>query len=135
MTSVWVTAIALILIITLFLRYLSKYENNEFKLHSFFLLPFGAFCQQGITYKASLFSTRCLIIFLFLTGLLLCNFYSSVLVSHLVDMKYESKVNTIEDLAESDLEIGLLNSTNIGNYLKVTNASVGGAPNNLPFAF
>lgn len=105
--------------ITHLLTLFSKWENKKFKIFSFFLLSLGAFCQQGNNYKVKLISTRCLFIFLFFTGTLLFNFYASVLVSHLVNMKYESNVNTMSDLIDSDLDVGFLNSSVISFILKV----------------
>lgn len=102
-----------------FLKIFSKWENNEFRNLPLFLLSFGAFCQQGNFCKTSLISTRCLITFLFLASILSYNFYTSVLVSHLVEVKYESSVNSIDELVESETPIGIFNSIAGRNFLNV----------------
>lgn len=119
--SVWMVLIFMIVIIGFLLSFFSKWETKEFKHLSLFLLSLAAFCQQGTNYKISLISTRFLITFLFIIGILSYNFYTSVLVSHLVNIKYESEVNSMDDLIVSGIPIGFYNSTVIRNYLDVNN--------------
>lgn len=94
-----------------------------------FLLSIGAFCQQGSNHKITLLSTRCLIIFLFLSSILTYNFYTSVLVSYLVNVKYESEVNNMDDLMDSDVSIGFADSHTMRYFLSVStmciNISIG----------
>lgn len=123
-SAVWIAFIVLIFIITNLLHFFSKYECHEFKLISSFLLSFGAFCQQGTIHKINLISTRCLILFLFFAGTLTYNFYTSILVSHLVDVKYESSVNNMDDLIENDVSIGFFDSATVRNFLKVCRKSI-----------
>lgn len=80
----------------------------------------GTICQQGVIYKISLISTRCLVLFILIAGILTYNFHASDVVSRVVNMKYESDVKTTDDLIESDKSIGLLDSATIRNYLKVS---------------
>lgn len=119
-TSIWALIASLILIFFALLNFASKWENNDFKALSLFLLSFGAFCQQSASNrKISLISTQYLIFFIFFTGTLLYNFYTSILVSHLVNIKHELSVNSLDDLIESDARVGFMNSNVVRNYLNV----------------
>lgn len=51
---------------------------------------------------------------------MLYSFYTSVLVSHLVNVKYESSINSVDNLIDSQLDIGFLNTTIIRNLLRVS---------------
>lgn len=118
--SVWICFAIIIIIIASLLLYVSKWENNEFKMVSQFLLALGAFCQQGWNHNIQLLSTRCLLICLFIAGVLSYNFYTSVLVSYLVNIKYESDINSIDDLMDDDVSIGFADSYTVRYFLSVS---------------
>lgn len=117
--NIWLLIVIFTMAVTILLNFLSRWESNRFKTSSLFLISFGAFCQQGTNHKITLISTRLLILFLFFNGLLANNFYTSELVSHLVNMKYESNIKDMNELIKSDIPIGFFNSTLIRNYIHV----------------
>lgn len=86
---------------------------------SSFLVSFGALCQQGMCLKIKWSSTRCIFICLFLMNMIVCYFYTSKLVSTLVEIKPETNIENIEDLANSDLPIGISDATITRTYLNV----------------
>lgn len=110
----------LIGILAILFKIFAKYEANDFKIISFFLLSLGVFCQQGTSYNITLTSIRCLFIFILFAGILIYNFYTSVLVSHLVNIKYKSSINSIDDLTDSQLDIGFQNISLNKNFFRVS---------------
>lgn len=122
-SSVWLSFVLLILAFSCLLRYIFKYEGGELETVSTFLLAFGAFCQQGINTPISMNSTRCLIVFMFISSVLTYNFYTSVLVSTLVETKRETNIKTKEDLVSNNIPIAFFDSTLIRGFLNVSVSS------------
>lgn len=117
---VWTSIIILIVLISLSLRLISSCRSNEFHHVSAVFISFGAFCLQGTNEHISRPSSRCVIIFLLIASLLIHNFYTSVLVSILVEVDYKTNVTNLNELADSDIEIGILNTTVVKNLMKMT---------------
>lgn len=59
----------------------------------------------GVDFTPSFYSGRCLFITLFLFSTLVYNFYTSILVSTLIRSMPENHINTLQDLAESKLDV------------------------------
>lgn len=117
--TVWYIISLLILLFTFVLKLSFRRESNAVKDVSTLLISVGAFCQQSIHIKASTVSSRSLILCLIISSFLLYNFYTSQLVSMLVESKHETDIKTIVDLAESDVSIGFLESVPIRFLLSV----------------
>lgn len=116
---VWMMYLVLIVVFGSLARITFKYE--AITLHSVctFLMAFGAFCQQGIYGNVSLVSSRTLIACMLFSSLLIYNYYTSTLVSTLVETKHETNIKTLNDLIDSDLPVGFLNSTAVHFLLNV----------------
>lgn len=117
--TVWVAIIVLILSFSCILRLILAWHRHELRSASAFVLTFGAVCQQGFHSRAFSNSIRCLVIFLFVSGLLLYNFYTSVLVSTIVETRSKTPIKSREDLAESNVPVGFQNSGLVRNYMNV----------------
>lgn len=119
--SVWMSYILLFFTFTAFLNFLVKLDSKKEDLRNLspFMLTFGAFCQQGMSNKVSLKSMRCVIICLFLTSMLMYYFYTSMLVSSLVEIRPETNIKNKDDLAKSSIPIGFLDSTLVRGFIKV----------------
>lgn len=119
--SIWIILFLIILLFSYLLKILFKYEQKELRSgsSSTAILSLGAFCQQSIGNKIIMNSTRILIIFLFVTSALVYNFYTSLLISALLDDKTDTSLKQINELTESNISIGFLNSTVLLNLLQV----------------
>lgn len=116
----WITFIIQITCFGFILKFLFKWENSYFDQNiSTHLLAFGILCQQGANARASLISSRTLIACMLLSSVLLYNFYTSMLVSMIVETRHETDIKTKEDLADSDIEIGFLDGIATRFFLKV----------------
>lgn len=73
----------------------------------------------GAHFTPSFLSGRCLFITLFLISTLVYNFYTSILVSTLIDSSPKNHINTLKDLANSKLEIGFDDAINTRDHLNV----------------
>lgn len=115
--TVWITFSILLIIFWFILKISFQYEKHN---ESTSLLCFGAFCQQ--TYSKNYFSisARCLIIFLFISSLLIHKFYTSNLISNLVETKRKPTITNKNDLARSNVPIGFCDLTTIKNFVKVS---------------
>lgn len=111
-SHIWISIIISIGIVAFSLKMILKLKNENKEEISPFLITFGIYCQQGFHGCVSAISIRCLIIFLYLSGMMVYNFYTSVLVSTLVESKYETNILSVLDLVKSDLSI-LLSNTNV----------------------
>ncbi|KAJ8963509.1 hypothetical protein NQ317_010574, partial [Molorchus minor] len=65
----------------------------------------GALCQQGMISTPHLFSGRIVMLFMFLFSLLIYQFYSASLVSHLL-MKPSTRIRTVKDILHSNMKVG-----------------------------
>lgn len=118
-TSIWIILVLIIIFITIAINFTFHYEKINLSILSSLILCLGIFSSQGIYLKISSISNRVLIISLFITGFMIRNFYTCGLVSFLVESKYESNIKTKDDLAESDLNIGFVDSIVIRHYISV----------------
>lgn len=64
-------------------------------------------------------SGRWLVLLAFIASIVICNFYASVMLSTLVGTKYEPQVTTLEQLANSDIPVGIHNASYVRNFLEV----------------
>lgn len=67
----------------------------------------GAFCQQGSAHVPSTISGRSVHILLHLAAVIIYNYYTSIVVSILIDSPSTSSIDTIPKLADSRMEIGI----------------------------
>lgn len=74
----------------------------------------------GSAMTPKLLSGRCLFIFLFLTSIMIYNYYTSVLLSSLVDSSDHNKIKTLTDLANSNLKIGFEDVAYTRSYINVS---------------
>lgn len=65
-------------------------------------------------------SGRCLFLVLFLTSLTVYTYYTSVFVSTLVKAGSKNKINSVTDLAESQLKVGLEDIPYMRGFLNVS---------------
>lgn len=117
--SVWIAIILLLCIIASILKLFSKQSRVDFKHMPTFILTFGVYCQQGVQNSISTNSARCLLIFLSASSILLYNFYTSVLVSTIIETRRESKITSKEDLARSNIPVAFQNAGQIKNFIRV----------------
>lgn len=101
------------------LSIIHKWKRHSQRDFSAFLLTFGAFCQQGMQHRIHLYSYHFSSMSFLISGLLVYNFYTSVLVSTIVDIRYDSVIKNKKDLLESNMPIGFHNSEVIQNFVKV----------------
>lgn len=67
------------------------------------------FRYLGAHLTPNFFSGRCLFITLLLLGIIVNNYYTSILLSTLIQTKPQNQIKTITDLANSNLDIGFDN--------------------------
>lgn len=131
-TSVWICLALAALIIGAALKFMLLWENKlkqikaEENLSLALLLgiSLGAFCQQGTALAPKLTSGRCVYIFLFLSSIIIYNYYTSVLVSTLVGSPMKTNIKNVDDLSDSELKIGFEDIPYMRGYLNVTEFNV-----------
>lgn len=82
------------------------FVNKVLIVIAFINLSLIAFNPTGAHFTPSMLSGRCMFLSLLILSLLIYNYYTSVLVSTLVQSSSKNKIKTLTDLAESDLDIG-----------------------------
>nr|CAI5819932.1 unnamed protein product [Callosobruchus analis] len=112
-TSIWIlTLVAAALMVTALklshtgekmAEHLGKSIENSWSL--FVINAVAAFCQQGLTAVPYFVSGRIIILNLFVFSLLIYQFYSASLVSHLL-IQPKSDIKTVSDILQSDMEVG-----------------------------
>lgn len=102
-----------------FSRYILDHEGARRGGISTFLLSVGTFCQQGAYGQVKMISSHTIICCMLFSSLLFYNFYTSILVSMLIEAKHETSINTIDDLIESNFLVRFLDSRAVGNHLRV----------------
>ncbi|CAK1542971.1 unnamed protein product [Leptosia nina] len=112
---VWVSIIWTLLLSTVVFYILSYWERRliggETCLHHEFLLAFSAFCQHILPLQANLCSRRiAYFIFIFSAYIIHC-FYTSNLLSHLVNDK--DRIMDLKDLSNSDYEFVIIKDMNL----------------------
>lgn len=108
--SIWICLLITIISFTISLKLISKLKIDDPKSIQT-LLILGVYCQQGFNTRFSSISIHCLITFLHLSGIVAFNFYTSNLVSTLVDSKFQFNINTLDDIANSDIPVGFDNTS------------------------
>lgn len=63
----------------------------------------------GAHLTPNFFSGRCIFIALFLLSIIINNYYTSILLSTLIQTAPQNQIKTIRDLANSNLDIGFDN--------------------------
>lgn len=116
---IWIALLLLTLLISCVLSILFKCDGGRYQIINSCMLSIGGFCQQGFNHSMTLTSTRFLVLALLIAGLLFYNFYTSVLVSTIVGIKYETDIRDIDDLISKNMSIGIQNSTVIRSLLQV----------------
>lgn len=131
---IWVGILASIALVSLFMKAIFDWERKLIKsvlkrclsIGYTFVVTFGAICQQGTQLSFRLLSGKFLVVFLLLGSIIIHNYYTSVLVSTLIKSTAETGMHTIWDLADSELRVGLNNSTLTKSVLEVLNWSENG---------
>lgn len=83
------------------------------------LSSLGAICQQGMSFALAWNASRILQVAFFFTGLVLYNYYTSLVVSELISFPKATKINSLKALGESNLELGAQNISYVHYYMKV----------------
>lgn len=119
--TVWLLILAIIVVYSFVLKIISRVEYSQIKLHTevTFLMILGAFCQQGNKLKFNLMAGRYSLLSLFLCGVLIHNFYTSVLIATLIQSMPETHINSLTDLANSKLSVGFFNNAYHKKFLEV----------------
>lgn len=120
MNIVWIAIFLSIIIFSAFFRFIiNKQERQNYRSASVIMLTFGAFCQQTVCYPISKNSLHSFIFILLIFCLMIHKYYTSMLFSIIVNPNYVTDIQNKEDLSNSDLPIGFLNTTSIRNFIKV----------------
>lgn len=117
---VWICSVVTFLLFGQMLKIFFNFDKTIKDEMSTHLITLGALCQQGAHISVDSLSSRCIIISLLFASLLLYNFYTSVSVSMIVQRKYETNIKTKEDLANSDVDVGFLDSFTMRFFLNVS---------------
>lgn len=114
LTEVWICILFSCIAIGIVLKIIYYYEN---KIRRVIFMPsmvlltvingIGAFCQQGSAHVPSTISGRSVHILLHLAAVIIYNYYTSIVVSILIDSPSTSSIDTIPKLADSRMEIGI----------------------------
>ncbi|VEN51411.1 unnamed protein product [Callosobruchus maculatus] len=112
-TSIWILTLvaAALMIIALKLshtgekmsKHLGKSMENSWSL--FVINAVAAFCQQGLTAVPYFLAGRIIILNLFVFSLIIYQFYSASLVSHLL-IQPRSDIKTVSDILQSNMKVG-----------------------------
>ncbi|KAI8116559.1 kainate 5, Glutamate receptor ionotropic [Lucilia cuprina] len=114
-TKVWImfgvilALAALFLWLTFYVEYYRMKPTTEFlpSLLTTCLISFGSACSQGSFLIPTSLGGRLGFISLLIISFLVNNYYTSVVVSTLLGSPVKSKIKTMGDLADSNLEVGL----------------------------
>lgn len=115
----WITIWIVIVAFSSILHKIQKASGFTSNYSLMILLCFGVFCQKSFPTKYLTRSIRYSIIFLFPTSFVIYNFYTSALVSTLVDIKPISSINDRHELENSDIPIGFCDLGRIKNVINV----------------
>lgn len=124
---IWLGILASIALVSLSMKAIFDWERKLIKsvlkrclsIGYTFVVTFGAICQQGTQLSFRLLSGKFLVVFLLLGSIVIHNYYTSVLVSTLIESTAEAGMHSIRDLADSELRVGLNNSTLTKSVLEV----------------
>ncbi|XP_052844505.1 ionotropic receptor 75a [Drosophila gunungcola] len=108
--GVWLTFALLLLLagILLWITFILE-RRKEWKpsLMTSCLLSFGAGCNQGAWFAPRSMGGRMAFFALMLTSFLMYNYYTSIVVSKLLGQPSKSSIRTLQQLADSSLEVGI----------------------------
>lgn len=120
-------AIALLLWLTFYLE--CNRMERRWRLHyvpsllNTFLISFGAACIQSSSLIPRSTGGRFAYFALFLISFIMYNYYTSVVVSSLLNSPVKSRIRTVQQLAESSLDVGLEPLSFTKSYLNVCTIS------------
>lgn len=103
----------------MFLRLITGIEKERLETLTSIITTIGIYCQQSIQYNMKINSTRCLLIFLFVSSVLIQSFYTSTVVSSTINSQRDSSLRTKEDLANSDIPIAFQGAAATKAFLMV----------------
>ncbi|KAG5900001.1 hypothetical protein JTB14_009087 [Gonioctena quinquepunctata] len=109
--SIWLCTLFSSLFVILLLRLAHMNEKKHIDKHTdtgwsyFVIYTVGAFCQQGMTVTPFSYSGRIIIMSLLILSLMIYQFYSASLVSHLL-MKPKTRIKSVEDILTSNMKVG-----------------------------
>nr|XP_015837359.1 PREDICTED: glutamate receptor ionotropic, delta-2-like isoform X3 [Tribolium castaneum] len=110
-TSIWLITGVLATASIVILKMVTTFERNRYHSTSetswslSFLFTLGALCQQGSPWVPKMACGRITAISIFLLSLIIYQFYSASIVSHLL-MKPTNKIRNLKDLTDSSLKVG-----------------------------
>lgn len=104
-TYIWIGLASVVILMSVLMRIILNYQSMKSSNTSTFITTFGAFCLQGAHFSPLLSSGRLLFISLFFLSILIYNYYTSLLVSTLVQTTSRNKIKTLTDLADSNLDL------------------------------
>lgn len=124
-STIWWSLLSMILLASSIMTFIFRWEyrmkpvSASLRSDSTMLTAFAVFCQQGVARTPALSSGRCLLIFLFLSSIMIYNYYTSLLVSGLVGSSSQTNIKNSYDLANSKLDIGFDDVPYIKGFLTV----------------
>ncbi|XP_068141503.1 ionotropic receptor 75a-like [Drosophila tropicalis] len=120
--SVWLVFVGVLLLAGVILWLTFRLEQREWKpsLLTSCLLSFGAACIQGAWLTPNSTGGRMAFYALMLTSFLMYNYYTSVVVSTLLGQPAKSNIKTVQQLADSNLDVGLEPAPYIKIYLETS---------------
>lgn len=83
------------------------------------LSTLGGLCQQGMTLVLKWNTSRIMQSVFLLSGIVLYNYYTSLVVSELISFPKPTNLNSLKALGESNLELGAQNISYLHYYMKV----------------
>lgn len=98
---------------------MTSIENEKLEAITSIITTLGIYCQQSTQFKMKMNSTRCLLILLLVSSLLIHSFYTSTVVSSTINSQHDSSLQTKEDLANSDIAIGFQKAAATNAFLLV----------------
>ncbi|XP_044265375.1 uncharacterized protein LOC123011804 [Tribolium madens] len=128
-SSVWLITGLLAIVSIIILKLATSFERRRY-VHAVetswsvsVIFTLGAFCQQGSPSTPKMACGRIAVFFIFLLSVLIYQFYSASLVSHLLN-KPLTKIKTLRDLLESPLKAGCEDILYDRDYFMHTNDEV-----------
>lgn len=129
-TTLWICVVCAILLVgvamkkTIQLEIRNSLTNNlylfEPSISLTILSTMGVLCQQGMTLVMKWNTSRILQVFCFFSGLVLYNYYTSLIVSDLISFPKATKVNNLKALLESNLDLAAQNMSYFHYYMQVS---------------
>ncbi|XP_055385574.1 ionotropic receptor 75a-like [Condylostylus longicornis] len=128
---VWIAMLLTILITTILLYKIFKVERNIFSnfqfLPSYFTLLLNSvavLCQQDSYFIPKTAGGRTVLLTIFIFSYILNQYYASVIISSLLSTPLKTNIKTLEQLADSKLDVGFEPIVYIYEFLKSNTSSV-----------